>query len=95
MKLTNNGNKYLCVNWNFRGWEKLFDECCFGKNRPELSKLIAVTTRKKREQEKEGFDKYFLSNEQFREQKENFFMVHKMYGAYYGFKKEDIHKKGD
>lgn len=56
----------------------------------DLVKLIAVTTRAKRDDEINGIDKYFLSTKEFKLQKENLSLVRKMYGAYYGFRKCDL-----
>lgn len=55
-----------------------------------VKKLTAVTTRKKRENERDGIDKYFLSYEQFEAEKERLILIRKMYGEYYGFWKKDI-----
>lgn len=60
-----------------------------------LTKLIAVTTRKKRVGEHDGIDKYFFSNQQFKAERENLLLVRTMYGAYYGFKAEDLYLKGN
>lgn len=53
-------------------------------------KLIAVTTRNRRVQERDGIDKYFLSYNQFEAEKEEIILVRKMYGAYYGFWAKDV-----
>lgn len=55
-----------------------------------MEKLIAVTTRKKRKQEIEGVDKYFLSSDKFEAEKEKLIFVRRMYGAYYGFWAKDV-----
>lgn len=56
----------------------------------KLTKLIAVTTRKRRSQERDGIDKYFLSDEQFETEKQHLVLVRSMYGARYGFWADDF-----
>ena len=56
----------------------------------DLVKLIAVTTRAKRDDETNDIDKFFLTTKEFKLQKDNLSLIRKMYGAYYGFKKCDL-----
>lgn len=60
-----------------------------------LKKLIAITTREKRETEKNGIDKFFLTKENFIKYKEDFVLVRTMYGALYGFRKTDFELKSN
>lgn len=52
--------------------------------------LVAITTREQRISEINGKDKYFLSEEEFEEKIENIDIITKMYGAKYGFWKQDL-----
>lgn len=64
--------------------------CAVKKYCPNLKKLVAVTTRPKRPNEIDGEDKYFLSKEQFMQERENMVFIRSIYGAYYGFKTQDL-----
>ncbi len=65
----------------------------------EMVISISATTRNRRPQEKEGFDYYFLTAEEFRENidKGNFVEYEEVHGNYYGTLKsiiEELHSQG-
>ena len=62
-----------------------------------FQKLIAVTTRQKRNGEVDGVDKYFLSLNEFEQKNINNEMcvVNNVFGNMYGYYKEDISKTDD
>jgi len=62
-----------------------------------LEKLTAVTTRKQRENEIDGIDKFFMEQDQFNYLNENNELegVLDKFGCMYAFRKSDIAKTGD
>lgn len=61
----------------------------------DVNKLTAATTRNKRRKERDGIDKYFLTYDQFEEERENLILIRKMYGAYYGFWADHVNVEED
>lgn len=60
------------------------------ESRDNCKSLVAITTRGCRTTEKNGKDKYFLSEEEFETEIENIDVITQMYGARYGFWKKDL-----
>lgn len=61
-------------------------------NKPDFQSLISVTTRKPREKEKHGIDKFFYSLEKFEKEKNQGKLrtVNKVFGNWYAYKESQI-----
>ena len=61
-------------------------------NKPDFQSLISVTTRKPREKEKHGIDKFFYSLEDFEKEKNQgkFRTVNEVFGNWYAYKESQI-----
>lgn len=61
-------------------------------NKPDFQSLISVTTRKPREKEKHGIDKFFYSLEEFEKEKNQGKLrtVNKVFGNWYAYKESQI-----
>ena len=55
-----------------------------------ITQLIATTTRKPRDGEINGRDKYFLSTIEFNDLRSSMICIHRMYGQLYGFYANDL-----
>jgi len=58
-----------------------------------IENLVIVTTREKREQEKEGIDKYFVTRKQFQDlkKKETIIADFEFLDQYYAYRKQDMY----
>lgn len=61
-------------------------------NKPDFQSLISVTTRKPRDKEKNGIDKFFYSLEEFEKEKNQgkFRTVNEVFGNWYAYKEAQI-----
>lgn len=61
-------------------------------NKPDFQSLISVTTRKPRDKEKNGIDKFFYSLEEFEKEKNKgkFRTVNEVFGNWYAYKEAQI-----
>ena len=61
-------------------------------NKPDFQSLISVTTRKPRDKEKNGIDKFFYSLEEFEKEKNKgkFCTVNEVFGNWYAYKEAQI-----
>lgn len=65
---------------------------CILANKPDFQSLISVTTRKPREKEKHGIDKFFYSLEKFEMEKHEGKLrtVNEVFGNWYAYKESQI-----